>query len=77
MEPAPLAGGVVHPKNGTRYRRLIDVLSNAVIGGLHNDLIACVEVELVAVGSDLSVLGFPVWERDSAKVTEKDSWGPA
>lgn len=45
--------------------------------GQHTDLIVWVEVELVAVVSDLSVPGLPVWERDSAKVTEKDAWVPA
>jgi hypothetical protein len=44
--------------------------------GRHTDLIVWVEVELVAVVSDLSVLGLPVWERDSAKVTEQDAWVP-
>lgn len=36
-----------------------------------------VEAVLVAVVSDLSVPGLPVWERDSVKVTEKDAWVPA
>ena len=45
--------------------------------GRHTDLIVWIEVELAAVVSDLSVLGLPVLERDSAKVTEKDAWGPA
>jgi hypothetical protein len=36
-----------------------------------------VEVELVAVVLDLSVPDRPVWERDSARVTEKDTWAPA
>ena len=45
--------------------------------GRHTDLIVWVEVELAAVVSDLSVLGLPVLERDSAKVTEKDAWAPA
>ena len=35
-----------------------------------------VEVELVAVASDLLVLGLPVWEGDSAKVREQDAWVP-
>ena len=43
----------------------------------HTNLIVGVEVGLVVVVSDLSVPGPPVWERDSAKVTEKDSWVPA
>jgi len=34
-------------------------------------------VVLVAVVSDLSVPGLPVWGRDSVKVTEKDAWVPA
>ena len=41
--------------------------------GHHADLIVWVEVELAAVVSDLSVLGLPVLERDSVKVTEKDA----
>lgn len=45
--------------------------------GHHTDLIVWVEVELVAVVSDLSVLGLLVLERDSAMVTEKDAWAPA
>jgi hypothetical protein len=45
--------------------------------GRHTDLIVWIEVELAAVVSDLSVLGLPVLERDLAKVTEKDAWGPA
>lgn len=43
----------------------------------HTNLIVGVEVVLVAVASDLSVPGLPVWERDWAKVTEKDAWVPA
>jgi len=35
-----------------------------------------VEVELVAVASDLLVLGLPVWEGDSAKVRGQDAWVP-
>ncbi len=45
--------------------------------GRHTDLIVWVEVELVAVVLDLSVPDRPVWERDSARVTEKDTWAPA
>jgi hypothetical protein len=44
--------------------------------GHHTDLIVWAEVELAAVVSDLSVLGLPVLERDSAMVTEKDAWAP-
>ena len=43
----------------------------------HTDLIVGVEVELVAVGLDLSVPDRPVWETDSARVTEEDLWVPA
>ena len=52
----------------------INVPSDGVIGVGILTSIVWVEVELVAVASDLSVPGLPVGEGDSAKVREQDAW---